>query len=256
MHGQAGAPQAARAQGRSRAPLRFDPARYDAWYTRPLGRYCLGLETAAVLRALHPAPGQLLVEVGAGTGRFAAAAAGLGAHVAATDPAPHMAAWAARHGPGGGPVFWAAAWGQQLPFPSASFNAAFTVTALCFAPEHEAIVREMVRVVRPGGRVVLGELNALAPWQLWRRLKALAPGSPYRRARFHTVAGLRRMLRDGGLEDVRHEALLHWLPLGSPWLLRWAPRVERWGRRLVPGLGAFVVVSGTRPGGGEGASAP
>jgi SAM-dependent methyltransferase len=156
-------------------------------------------------------------------------------------------AWAHEHHARLTQIAWAAADGQCLPFAEGQFDGAFTVTALCFAPDHGAIVRELRRVVRPGGRVVLGELNALAPWQLWRRVKALAPHSPYRQAHFHTVAGLRRLVREAGLSDVRHEVLLHWLPLAQRPLLSLAPLAERLGRRFLPGLGAFVVVSAVRP---------
>jgi SAM-dependent methyltransferase len=225
---------------------RFDPARYDAWYDHPLGRYCLELEQAAILCALRARAGERVLEVGAGTGRFAIAAAAQGAQVVATDPDTAMAAWGAHHRAGPGGPRWLAAAGARLPFPSAGFDAAFTVAALCFAPNHAAIVREMARVVRPGGRVVLGELNALAPWQWWRKVQALSPCSPYRHARFHTAHGLNRMLREAGLRVIHHEALLYWLPIAHPRLLRWAPVVERWGRRLAPGLGAFVVVAGVR----------
>ena len=227
-------------------PVRFDPARYDAWYDRPLGRYCLGLEAGAILQALKIVPGQDLLEVGAGTGRFAAAAAEMGGCLVATEPDTVVATWAAHHRKAGNRTAWVAAWGQGLPFSDGRFDAAFTVTALCFATQHEAIVREMVRVVRPGGRVVLGELNAVAPWQILRRIKGFVPGSPYRDAHFHTVSGLVRMLRGQGLKDIEHEALLHWLPFECPRLLSWAPRVEKWGRRWVPGLGSFVMVAGTR----------
>lgn len=226
---------------------RLDPARYDAWYDRPLGRYCLALERAAVLRALRLRPAERVLEVGAGTGRFAIATAAQGAWVAATDADSGMAKWGARHRAAPAGPRWLAAEGARLPFPDAAFDAAFTVAALCFAPDHATIVQEMARVVRPGGRVVLGELNALAPWQWWRMAQALSPRSPYRHARFHTPRGLQCLLRRAGLTMVHREVLLHWLPLAHPRLLRWAPAVERWGRRLVPGLGAFVVVAGRRP---------
>lgn len=228
------------------APLRFDPARYDAWYDGPLGAYCFRLERAAVLAALRPVAGETLLDVGAGTGRFALAAAESGARVFATDPDAAVMAWARRRHGALRQVRWSAAWGQRLPFADGRFDGVFTVTALCFATEHAAIVRELHRVVRPGGRVVLGELNARAPWQRWRRLRALAPGSPYRQAHFHTVAGLEQLLREAGFTAVRHEVLLHWLPVRLRPLLALAPAAEWLGRRLLPGLGAFVVVSGVR----------
>lgn len=228
-------------------PMRFDPERYDAWYGRPLGQYCLELEAGAVLSALNIRATDLLLEVGAGTGRFAVAAAEKSGTVVATEPDATTIAWAKRHRKVGTRTAWIAARGESLPFIDCRFDGAFTVTALCFAEHQEAILREMVRVVRPGGRVVLGELNAVAPWQVLRRIKSIVPGSPYRHAHFRTVGGLVRMLRSQGLTGIAHQELLHWLPFEAPGLLRWAPSVELWGRRWVPWMGSFAVVVGTRP---------
>jgi SAM-dependent methyltransferase len=229
------------------APVRFDPKRYDRWYERPLGRYCFALEADAIREALTGKGLERLLEVGAGTGRFAAALAEGGGRVIASDPDPEMVAWSARQGAAAGRATWVIAAGQALPFADEAFDAAFTVAALCFAPEHDRFVAELARVVRPGGRVVLGELNAAHPWQLWRRLKALRPGSPYRQARFHTPFGLEALLRRAGLTAVGHRTLLHWMPWERPVLLALARPVERWGRRFAPALGAFVVAWGERP---------
>lgn len=47
---------------------------------------------------------------------------------------------------------------QQLPFPDDVFDGAFVVTALGEIPDQEAALRELRRVVKPAGRVVIGEL--------------------------------------------------------------------------------------------------
>jgi ubiquinone/menaquinone biosynthesis C-methylase UbiE len=47
---------------------------------------------------------------------------------------------------------------QQLPYDDAIFDAAFLVTVLGEIPDQDAAIREPRRVLRPGGRVVVGEL--------------------------------------------------------------------------------------------------
>jgi ubiquinone/menaquinone biosynthesis C-methylase UbiE len=47
---------------------------------------------------------------------------------------------------------------QRMPYPDAAFDAAYLVTVLGEVPDQDAALRELRRVVRPGGRVVFGEL--------------------------------------------------------------------------------------------------
>lgn len=44
---------------------------------------------------------------------------------------------------------------EALPFPDASFDTAVCVLALCCMPDDRAAVREMHRMLRPGGRLLL-----------------------------------------------------------------------------------------------------
>lgn len=53
---------------------------------------------------------------------------------------------------------------RALPFADASFDKAVSITALEFVAEAEQAARELFRVTRPGGLVVLATLNSLSPW--------------------------------------------------------------------------------------------
>jgi SAM-dependent methyltransferase len=65
---------------------------------------------------------------------------------------------------------------RDLPYPSATFDAAFLVTVLGEVPDQDAALRELARVLRPGGRLVVGELfgdpHWVSPSQLRRRAEA------------------------------------------------------------------------------------
>ena len=71
----------------------------------------------------------------------------------------------------------------SLPYDDGSFDAAFLVTVLGEIPDQDAALRELARVLRPGGRLVVGELLGdphyvrLAPL----RLRASATGLAYAR---------------------------------------------------------------------------
>jgi len=47
---------------------------------------------------------------------------------------------------------------RELPFPDDTFDGAYLVTVLGEVPDQDAALRELGRVVRPGGRIVVGEL--------------------------------------------------------------------------------------------------
>lgn len=47
---------------------------------------------------------------------------------------------------------------RQLPYPSATFDAAYLVAVLGEVPDQDAALGELARVLKPGGRLVVGEL--------------------------------------------------------------------------------------------------
>lgn len=63
---------------------------------------------------------------------------------------------------------------QQMPYDDGTFDAAYLVTVLGEIPDQGAALRELARVVRPGGRVVVGELFGDPHW--------VRPGALRRRA--------------------------------------------------------------------------
>lgn len=52
----------------------------------------------------------------------------------------------------------------QLPYGDAAFDAAYLVTVLGEIPDQNAALRELARVLRPGGRLVVGELFGDPHW--------------------------------------------------------------------------------------------
>lgn len=109
-------------------------------------------------RFVELGPGVRVIDVAAGTGNFTFAAARRGAEVLATDFAPAMVellrARAAEHG-FGGRVRTAVMDGQALDVPDASFDVAASIFGLLFFPDHDKGIRELARVLVPGGRAVV-----------------------------------------------------------------------------------------------------
>jgi SAM-dependent methyltransferase len=153
-------------------------ASYDARTTR--GHWQRARLEAAV-RLVGDGPGSLL-EVGVGSGRLLARLAERGWEVAGIDAAPRMVDLAREQVPS---ARLEVARAEKLPFEHASFDVVVVVGVLEYR-DLEASLRELARVLRPGGRAVLGVLNSAAPAVVWSRL-AMHPMA--RRVKRHVPFG-------------------------------------------------------------------
>lgn len=99
-------------------------------------------------------PGERVLDVAAGSGNAALAAARRWAEVTATDFVPHLLETAARRAEAEGlPLTTQVADAQELPFPDASFDVVLSTFGAMFAPDQERTATELARVCRPGGRI-------------------------------------------------------------------------------------------------------
>lgn len=129
------------------------PALFQEW-TKPV------LEAAALGR------GQNVLDVACGTGvltRAASARVGPNGSATGVDPNPGMLAVAARLAP---KVDWQQGAAEALPFPDASFDTVASQFGLMFFEDRLAAIREMLRVLEPGGSF------AIAVWDSLQRTRA------------------------------------------------------------------------------------
>lgn len=93
---------------------------------------------------------------------------------------------------------------QALSFPDASFDTVVCTISLCSIPDDVAAVREMARVLRDGGRLVLVE-HVGSPQPLVRGIQWLIHQVTYRIAREHMLRRPRLAIAAAGLEPVHLE---------------------------------------------------
>jgi ubiquinone/menaquinone biosynthesis C-methylase UbiE len=115
---------------------------------------------AAYLDALGDISGQRVLELGCGTGPVArdlAARVGPAGHVTGIDPTRVLIEVAERIRADLGiqNLTFAVQDGRSLTYPDATFDLTAAVTVLCHLPEREAVLRQMARVTRPGGTVLI-----------------------------------------------------------------------------------------------------
>jgi len=110
----------------------------------------------AAIDAGDPRPGERVLDVGAGTGNAALLAAERGADVVAVEPTPRLRELGERRAAAGGvSMAWTSGTAERLPLPDGAFDATVSVLAAMFSPDPPMAARELVRVTRPGGRIVL-----------------------------------------------------------------------------------------------------
>ena len=154
-----------------------------------------------VLSVLQPE--SQVLDVGSGGGFLAQAMAGVGHRVFGVDPSA-AAVRAANDTDTGS---FAIGRGEQLPFPTSSFDAVVCSEVLehVAAPAH--VISEMARVLRPGGRLLfshpnrtrLSKLTLIEAAQRWRWSRVL-PGDLHQWDRFIRPEELTRMLDRRGIQ--------------------------------------------------------
>lgn len=120
---------------------------------------------AATTRAVAPRRGQRILDLAAGTGASSVALARSGAEVVAADFSPGMIAEGERrHGsgaPGGGipNLSFVEADATALPFGDAEFDTVTMSFGLRNVNDPKKALGELLRVTRPGGRLVICEFS-------------------------------------------------------------------------------------------------
>jgi ubiquinone/menaquinone biosynthesis C-methylase UbiE len=114
----------------------------------------------ALADACQIRPGSAVLDVAAGNGNFAFAAARRGAVVTASDLAPRMVELGrARSAAGGVNIEWIEADAEQLPFADGGYDIVASVFGAMFAPQPALVAAELFRVAKPGGLVAMANYS-------------------------------------------------------------------------------------------------
>ena len=194
---------------------------YDAWYIKNGFAYLSELE--AVKKVL-PKEGKGL-EVGVGTGRFASV---LGIKYG-IDPSEKMLKIAKQRG-----VKVKLADGENLPFEDAVFDYAIAIISLCFTQDPQKVLKEANRVLREGGRIVIGIIDRDSfLGKSYLKKKSIF----YEHAKLFSIKELARLLKKSGFGKFSYYQTIF-------------SSLDKIDSIEVPqlgfGKGSFVVVSGDK----------
>ena len=197
--------------------------RYEAWFEKHEAAY---ISELLALRPFVPWEGRG-IEIGVGSGRFAGP---LGVQVG-VDPSPAMLVYAAARG-----IEVVQGTAENLPFVAGSFDHAMVVTTICFVDSPAGMLAEARRVLKPGGRLVIGFIDresALGQEYLAHQAENVF----YRDATFYSSDEVAQLLLEAGFSiSAWGQTLAHSLS------------ETREIESLRPGRGqcAFVVIAATR----------
>ena len=196
----------------TRADLGKDPDQVSAMFDRVAARYdrtnnVLSVGNAplwrvATTKAVAPKAGERILDVAAGTGTSSASLAKSGASVVAADFSPGMIEVGRRRQAGMPNIVFVEADATNLPFADAEFDAVTMSYALRNVNDPKKALRELLRVTKPGGRLVINEFST-------------PPGKLFRTAyRFYNDQVLPRVARVAGTNgeayDYLNESIREW----------------------------------------------
>lgn len=130
-----------------------------------------------LVEAAGVGPGDTVLDVGAGSGNVALAAAAAGARVTASDLTPELLDAGRRLAEERGlDITWDVADAEALPYADGAFDTVLSCAGVMFAPHHHQAADELVRVCRPGG--TLGLISWTPDGLVGRMFAVTAPYAP------------------------------------------------------------------------------
>lgn len=220
---------------------------YDRWFNSPLGQYVGNSERETVISLLKPSPGELILDIGTGTGIYLMEIAKYGATVVGLDISIRMLKILSKKlGEDGEQVriSLVLADAENLPFREQTFHKILNNTTLEFLPSPERALSEAHRTLISGGSLIIGVLASTSLWALERRLRRVQAENVYSYAKFYSLRKLRSLLKVSGFA-VKEAKWSVYAPRGTP--AKFIPLFEWLEGKLnalpiIKSIGAFLVV--------------
>ncbi len=189
---------------RSHGTGEVGPDAYDKWRMSTLGAITESLQHEVILDLTGPLTDKMVLDVGCGDGTLATRFRHMGASlVIGCDPDSRMIAKATRAAAEKDATCYLLGRAENLPFRDQSFDVVTAITVLCFVEQRSRAMREMARVLKVGGCLVVGELGRWSTWAASRRVRAWMGDELWREARFTTARELRALAAEAELRVDR-----------------------------------------------------
>jgi ubiquinone/menaquinone biosynthesis C-methylase UbiE len=197
------------------------PENYERFFVPAIGEpLARDLVRLAALR-----PGERVLDVACGTGivaRLAAQQVGPNGTVAGLDVNPGMLAVARSVTPADMSIEWYKAGAEEMPLPDETFDVVLCQMGLQFMPDKLAALREMRRVLVPGGRLILNvpgptaKTFAVLVKAMERHIGPQAAGFVAHVFSLHDTTVIQKLLNDADFRDIAVQADHKTLTLPPP----------------------------------------
>ncbi|RLI90265.1 MAG: ubiquinone biosynthesis protein UbiE [Candidatus Altiarchaeales archaeon] len=204
--------------------------RYDSWYRTEFGRYADRLEKRLVLRFAEPKKGEKVLDVGCGTGTYGLEFSKMGLDVTCLDMSKRMLDIARKKSRDMNTILGNA---REIPFKDNTFDLIVGITLIEFLDEPERAIKEMKRVLKREGRLILGVLNKFSLFALCERIRK---NETYANARFYSIFELKKF----GVK--RWNSTLFASKKMPGFLLNFLRGLDRILSVIIKPFGAFLVV--------------
>lgn len=167
-------------------------AQYDDWYSQKKGAFVDRVETALAFGMLKLEPGMKVLDVGCGNGNFSMKLAGMGCVVTGIDVSEEMLKVArGKAAELDLSISYLQMDATELAFEDSAFDVVLAMATVEFIEDTAQAVKEMFRVAKVGGQILIGTINADSDWGDYYQAKKLQGKSIYRYADFKTIEDLK-----------------------------------------------------------------
>ncbi len=177
-------------------------SKYDKWYQTGEGKIIAPIELKAIKLALGKIP-KKSIEIGVGTGYFAS---NLGITYG-IDPAFSPLIIARQRG-----IKVVQGYAESLPLQSNYFSLVLLVVTICFVDDPVASLRESIRILRNGGKIVISIVPASSPWGEKYTEKQQNGHIFYSRAKFYTIKEIVDLLTIFSIKNIGGISTLYQSP--------------------------------------------
>ena len=215
------------------------PEKYDQWFDTPMGALVKRYESELLLDLLRPEQGEKILDVGCGTGVFTLDILSFDPYVIGLDMSLPMLVRAG-HKTRGYSFRGIIGDMMSLPFSDGSFDKVVSMTAIEFVKDAKKTVKELFRVTRGGGRIVVTTLNSRSLWADRRMNEAKKGHSIFEKIIFRSPDEIRSIASANAVLKTA----IHFQKDDDP---EEAPEIEREGRKRDSMTGAFLAVRWEKP---------